>query len=168
MEVLFLAYSTLRACNGEWLAWVLDFLDGHFENCVTRGVLSKRMPNQNIIRQRNKRSFHLFLRNLKESLVCVQVIGFLNRGFDRGDYAAAARPYTTVTLNLSMTYLPRWTTLPEHLRRVKSYVQSLQSLLVSCETAASSAQNSVSFYPQPRVEGQGPGRPTLNVTKEEI
>lgn len=43
-------------------------------------------------------------------------------------------------------------------------------VLVSCETVASSANNSVSFYPQPspRVEGQGPGRPALNITKEQM
>ena len=59
--------------------------------------------------------------------------------------------------------------LPEHLHRVKSYVQSLHSLLVSCETAASNADNSISFYSQPFPrEGQGPGRPALNITKEQI
>ena len=49
--------------------------------------------------------------------------------------------------------------LPEQLRRLKSNVRSLQRLLVSCVSSASSAENSVSFYPQPslRVEGQ-PGR----------
>ena len=36
-------------------------------------------------------------------------------------------------------------------------------VLVSCGTVASSADNSVSFYPQPspRAEGQGPGRPVF-------
>ena len=61
--------------------------------------------------------------------------------------------------------------LSEHLRRLKSYVRSLNRVLVSCETVESSADNSVSFYPQPspRAEGQGPGRPTLNlITKEKI
>ena len=53
--------------------------------------------------------------------------------------------------------------LPEHLRRLKSFVQSLHRVLVSWETVAPSADNSVSFYPQPspRAEGQGPGRPVL-------
>ena len=60
--------------------------------------------------------------------------------------------------------------LPEHLRRLKSFVQSLHMVLVSCETVTSSADNSVSFYPQPspRAEGQGPGRPALIITKEQI
>lgn len=60
--------------------------------------------------------------------------------------------------------------LPEHVRRLKSNVQSLQRLLVPCETSTSSAENSVSFYPQPspRMEGHGPGRPALNITKEQI
>ena len=47
------------------------------------------------------------------------------------------------------------------------YVQSLQRLYASCETAASRTENSVSFYPQ-RLEGQGPGRPALNIMKEQI
>ena len=61
--------------------------------------------------------------------------------------------------------------LPERLRRLKSNVQSLQRLLVSCETAASStSENSASFYPgtSQRLEGQGPGKPALNTRKEQI
>ena len=41
---------------------------------------------------------------------------------------------------------------PEHVRRFKSNLQSLQRLLVSCETSASIAGNSVSFYPH-QVQG---------------
>ena len=57
--------------------------------------------------------------------------------------------------------------LPEHVHHLKSYVQSLQRLYASCETAASHTENSVPFYPQ-RLEGQGPGRPALNIMKEQI
>lgn len=57
--------------------------------------------------------------------------------------------------------------LPEHVRRLKSYVQSLQRLNASCGTAASRTEDSVPFYPQ-RLEGQGPGRPALNITKEQL
>ena len=34
-------------------------LGDQFENFANGGVLSKRMPRRNIIRERNKRSFHL-------------------------------------------------------------------------------------------------------------
>ena len=59
--------------------------------------------------------------------------------------------------------------LHEHVCRLKSNMQSLQRLLVSCETSSSTAENSVSFYPQPspRMEGRGPGRPALNIIKQQ-
>lgn len=78
--------------------------------------------------------------------------------------------YTTLTLIEHDMTSQMSDPLLEHVRRLKSNVQSLQRLLVSCETTASSAENSVSFYPQPspRMEGQGPGRPALNITKEQI
>ena len=70
--------------------------------------------------------------------------------------------YTTLTLMNDP--------LPEHVCLLKSNVQSLQRLLVSCETSESRAENSVSFYSQtsPRMGGHGPGRPALNITKEQI
>ena len=68
---------------------------------------------------------------------------------------SAANSYTTLTIVKSQMNDP----FPEHVRRLKNNVQSLQRLLVPCETSASSAENSVSFYPQPspRMEGHGPG-----------
>ena len=33
----------------------LTSLGDHFENCASGGVLSKRMPRQNIVRERNER-----------------------------------------------------------------------------------------------------------------
>ena len=78
--------------------------------------------------------------------------------------------YTTLTLVEHDMTSQMNDPLPEHVRRLKSNVRSLQRLLVSCETSTSSAQNSVSFYPQSslRMEGHGPGRPALNITKEQI
>ena len=66
-------------------------------------------------------------------------------------------PYTSIESQMNSCVVVR---RPEHVRRLKSNVQSLQRLLVSCETSASVAENSVSFYPQPspRMEGHGPGR----------
>ena len=44
---------------------MFDLLGDHFENCASGGVLSKGMPRRNIVRERNERSFHLFLQNLR-------------------------------------------------------------------------------------------------------
>ena len=73
--------------------------------------------------------------------------------------------YTTITLIESQMN----DSLHEHVCRLKSNMQSLQRLLVSCETSLSTAENSVSFYPQPspRMEGRRPRRPVLNITKEQ-
>ena len=37
----------------------LTSLGDHFENFASGGVLSKRMPRRNIVRERNERGFHL-------------------------------------------------------------------------------------------------------------
>ena len=46
------------AVEVDWFE-TLTSLGDHFENFPNGGVLSKRMPRRNIIRERNKRSFHL-------------------------------------------------------------------------------------------------------------
>ena len=63
-------------------------LSVHFENFASGGVFAKRIPRRNIVGERNERGFHLFLQNLKGVLSSMQKWwGFLDRGFDRGDYA---------------------------------------------------------------------------------
>ena len=52
-------------CRWRGLVRVFDLLGDHFENCASGGVLSKGMPRRNIVRERNERSFHLFLQNLR-------------------------------------------------------------------------------------------------------
>ena len=74
---------------------------------------------------------------------------------------------TFIEHEVSAQYEQPGYSLPEHVHHLKSNVQSLQRLYASCETAASHIENSVPFYPQ-RLEGQGPGRPALNITKEQI
>ena len=60
----------------------------HFENFARGGVFAKRIPRRNIVGERNERGFHIFLQNLKGVLSSMQKWwGFLDRGFDRGDYA---------------------------------------------------------------------------------
>ena len=48
----------------------LTSLGGHFENFASGGVLSKRMPRRNIVRERNERGFHLSYKICQELVVC--------------------------------------------------------------------------------------------------
>lgn len=156
---------------------MFDFLGAHFENCATGRVFSKRklrMPRRNIVRERNERGFYLFLQNLKGvPSLCQSDEVFWTEDLIEETTRRLQGSYTTLTLiehDWHDMSTQMNSPLPEHLRRLKSFVQSLHVVLVSCETVASSADNSVSFYPQPspRAEGQGPGRPALNITKEQI
>ena len=57
------------------LAFEVDWFESltsfdHFENFVSGGVLSKRMPRRNIVRERNKRGFHLSYKICQELVVC--------------------------------------------------------------------------------------------------
>ena len=129
------------------------------------------MPRRNIVRERNERGFHLFLQNLKGVVsLCASDEVFWTEDLIEETTQQLQDSYTTLTLIEHDTTSQMNDPLPEHVRRLKSNVQSLQRVLVSCETSASSAENSVSFYPQPspRMEGHGPGRPALNITKEQI
>ena len=129
------------------------------------------MPRRNIVRERNERGFHLFLQNLKGVVsLCASDEVFWTEDLIDETTQRLQDSYTTLTLIEHDTTSQMNDPLPEHVRRLKSNVQSLQRVLVSCETSASSAENSVSFYPQPspRMEDHGPGRPALNITKEQI
>ena len=55
---------------------VFDFLGDHFENFASGGVLSKRMPRRNIVRERNERGFHLSYKICQELVVCAFVMRF--------------------------------------------------------------------------------------------
>ena len=52
--------------------WFESFtsLGAHFENFASGGVLSKRMPRRNIVRERNERGFHLSYKICQELVVC--------------------------------------------------------------------------------------------------
>ena len=54
----------------------LTSLGDHFENFASGGVHSKRMPRQKIVRERNKRGFHLSYKICQEPVVCAFVIRF--------------------------------------------------------------------------------------------
>ena len=78
----------------------LTSLGDHFENFASGGVLSKRMPRPNIVRERNERIFHLSYKICQELVVCRYWWGFLER-FNRGDYEGTSQlvhnsnPYST-------------------------------------------------------------------------
>ena len=48
----------------------LTSLGDHFENFASGGVLSKRMPRRNIVRERNESGFHLSYKICQELVVC--------------------------------------------------------------------------------------------------
>ena len=56
--------------------WSLTSLGDHFGNFASKGVLSKRIPRRNIVRERNERGFHLSYKICQELLVCRQWWGF--------------------------------------------------------------------------------------------
>ena len=53
----------------EWFK-SLTSLGDHFENFASGGVLSKRMPRLNIVRERNESGFHLSYKICQELVVC--------------------------------------------------------------------------------------------------
>ena len=54
----------------------LTSLGDHFENFESGGVLSKRMPRRNIVRERNERGFHFSFKICQETVVCALVMRF--------------------------------------------------------------------------------------------
>ena len=68
-RIIFLQY---RALHLKWTGSSIKILTSfdHFENFVSGGVLSKRMPRRNIVRERNKRGFHLSYKICQELVVC--------------------------------------------------------------------------------------------------
>ena len=68
------------AVKADWFE-SLTSLGDHFENFANEGVLSKRMPRRNIVRERNKRGLHLSYKICQELVVCA--LFFLN--FKVGD-----------------------------------------------------------------------------------
>ena len=53
----------------DWFEFFTSLGD-HFENFASGGVLSKRMPRRNIVRERNERGFHLSYKICQELVVC--------------------------------------------------------------------------------------------------
>ena len=72
----------------DWFEYLTSLSD-LFENFASGGVLSKRMPRRNIVRERNERGFHLSYKICQE--LVVSLWGFLDRRFKRGDYEATSR-----------------------------------------------------------------------------
>ena len=59
----------------DWFEFFTSLGD-HFENFASGGVLSKRMPRRNIVRERNERGFHLSYKICQELVVCAFVMRF--------------------------------------------------------------------------------------------
>ena len=59
----------------DWFEFLTSLSD-HFENFASGGVLSKRMPRRNIVRERNERGFHLSYKICQEPVVCALVMRF--------------------------------------------------------------------------------------------
>ena len=59
----------------DWFEFLTSLSD-HFENFASGGVLSKRMPRRNIVRERNERGFHLSYKICQELVVCAFVMRF--------------------------------------------------------------------------------------------
>ena len=91
-------------------------------------VLSKRMPRRNIVRERNERGFHLFLQNLKGVVsLCASDEVFWTEDLIEETTQRLQDSYTTLTLIEHDTTSQMNDPLPEHVRRLKSNVQSLQT-----------------------------------------
>ena len=89
----FIFWSTMHcglAVEVDWFEPLTSSGD-QFENFASGGVLSKRMPRRNIVRERNERGFHLSYKICQELVVCRWWWGFLDRRFDRGDYEGTSR-----------------------------------------------------------------------------
>ena len=54
----------------------LTSLGDHFENFASGGVLSKRLPRRNVVRERNERGFHFSYKICQEPVVCALVMRF--------------------------------------------------------------------------------------------
>ena len=67
----FIFWSTMHCgpCISSGLVRVFDFLGRPFENFASGGVLSKRLPRRNIVRERNERGFHLSYKICQELVV---------------------------------------------------------------------------------------------------
>ena len=108
------------------------------------------MPRR-IFRERNERGFQLFLQNLKGLLsVCASDDVFWTVDLIEETTQRLQDSYSTLTLiehEVSAQNEPGYS-LPEHVHHLKNYMQSLQRLYASCETAASRTENSVPFYPE--------------------
>ena len=72
IENYFFIGPRINFCGIANLLFVLQYIAVpavHFENFASGRVFAKRIPRRNIVGERNERGFHLFLQNLKGSLV---------------------------------------------------------------------------------------------------
>ena len=73
---LFWAYNALWALQLRWTGSSLWVPWATILKTWSGGVLSKRMPQRNIVRERNKRGFHLFYKICQQPVVCAFMMRF--------------------------------------------------------------------------------------------
>ena len=76
----------------------LTSLDDHFENFASGGVLSKRMPRRNIVRERNERGFYLSYKICQELVVCLSDEVFWTEDLIEETTKGLQDSYTILTL----------------------------------------------------------------------
>lgn len=146
----------------------LDGLESDQNSYVT-------MPRQHIIRERNERGMHLFFQSLKgvinlflasqEIIWTEELIEETSRRLQDG-YA------TLILMQDDISRVPETNdSLRGCLRNLLGHIQSLYDYLVSLyENLSTNANPSDSFSTQltQRSGAEGPGRPSLNITKDQI
>ena len=99
-------------CSWSGLVRVFDFLERPFWKLWSGGVLWKRMPRRNIVRERNKRGFHLSYKIYQEPVVfAVRDEVFWTEDLIEETTKGLHDSYTILTLIQNMTCLPDWTVL---------------------------------------------------------
>ena len=99
-------------CSWSGLIRAFDFLGRLFWKLWSGGVLWKRMPRRNIVRDRNKRGFHLSYKIYQEPVVfAVRDEVFWTEDLIEETTKGLHDSYTILTLIQNMTCLPDWTVL---------------------------------------------------------
>ena len=110
------------------------------------------------MRERNERGFHLFLQNLKGVLsICESDEVFWTEDLIEETTKRLQDSYKTLTLiehDWHDMSAQMNSPLPEHLRRLKSFVRSLHRVLVSCETVAFQVQTILFHFILNQVQGR--------------
>ena len=150
----------------DWVRHIL--LSRHLGN-----GLETAMRRRHVIRERNDRGFHLFMQNLKGIIsifLAPQEITWTEELIEQTS-RRLEEAYATLILLVQDVSHGAQTSDPliESLHQLLSYIQSLHSYTISSESTLINDPD-VSFSTQcvERTGGEGPGRPRLDVGKDQI